>query len=321
MILIISNDAEFTTNDVIDWLRFYKIPFKRISSTNDLIVNSLTFNKSVVNFNFEIDGETFNFNNIKAVWYRRSELTIKTLKYTSGVDTEFDKQVNRQLRDEAQIIHEAIWDLFKTKSINTEFDNNINKLKVLNACSKLNIKYPKSLITTSKTELKKFIKDTGAIITKNISQGTNLQIKKTAFVPYTSKVSSKDIKNLPKEFSPMFFQEMIVKSFEIRIFYLKGMFFSSAIFSQNDSKTKVDFRNYNYKKPNRTPPFKLDPTYEGLLHKLMLTLDINSGSIDILVDEKGEYYFLEINPIGQFQQVSAPCNYYLEETVAKQLML
>jgi glutathione synthase/RimK-type ligase-like ATP-grasp enzyme len=128
------------------------------------------------------------------------------------------------------------------------------------------------------------------------------------------------IEELPLNFHPTLFQEYIEKVFEIRSFYLNGLFYSSAIMSQNDRQTQIDFRNYNHTKPNRTPPYKLPNELENKLQKLMFDLNLNSGSIDLLVDKYGNYVFLEVNPIGQFAQVSKPCNYYLEEMIANSLI-
>jgi glutathione synthase/RimK-type ligase-like ATP-grasp enzyme len=46
-------------------------------------------------------------------------------------------------------------------------------------------------------------------------------------------------------------------------------------------------------------------------------LNLLTGSLDILKDKNGKYYFLEVNPIGQFGMVSKPCNYYIEEQIAE----
>lgn len=51
----------------------------------------------------------------------------------------------------------------------------------------------------------------------------------------------------------------------------------------------------------------------------MQKLTIKCGSIDMVVNTKNEFVFLEVNPFGQFQQVSFPCNYYLELKVAENL--
>lgn len=41
---------------------------------------------------------------------------------------------------------------------------------------------------------------------------------------------------------------------------------------------------------------------------------------NIVVDEKGDYYFLEVNPVGQYGMVEFPCNYKLNEKIAKYLI-
>ncbi|WP_228444971.1 ATP-grasp domain-containing protein [Chryseobacterium indoltheticum] len=115
-----------------------------------------------------------------------------------------------------------------------------------------------------------------------------------------------------------FFQEKIEKDFEIRTFYLNGKTWSMAIFSQNDEQTKVDFRKYNDDKPNRNVRYKLPKDIEEKVHILMQTLDLNCGSLDFM-KSGNKYYFLEINPVGQFGNVSADCNYFLEREIALQL--
>ena len=82
-----------------------------------------------------------------------------------------------------------------------------------------------------------------------------------------------------------------------------------AIFSQADKQTSIDFRNYNYEKPTRRVPYKLPKKFEDKLREFMKLAYLNTGSIDIIRNEKNEYVFLEVNPVGQFGMVSKPCNY------------
>ena len=129
-----------------------------------------------------------------------------------------------------------------------------------------------------------------------------------------------DLKNIPNFFFPSLFQEYIEKKLEIRTFFMDGQFFSMAMFTQQDSKTTIDFRNYNFKSPIRTVPFKLPEIVENKLIALFELLNLKSGSIDIILSKKNEYVFLEINPVGQFGMVSYPCNYYLEKKIANKLI-
>ena len=48
----------------------------------------------------------------------------------------------------------------------------------------------------------------------------------------------------------------------------------------------------------------------------MNLIGLNTGSIDMILTPEGDYYFLEVNPVGQFGMISHPCNFYLEEKVA-----
>lgn len=127
------------------------------------------------------------------------------------------------------------------------------------------------------------------------------------------------IEELPDYFFPLLVQQYIPKELEIRSFYLGGVFYNAAIISQNDKKTICDFRNYNYEIPNRIIPVELPVLLEQKLSNLMKILNMDTGSIDIIF-YKNEYYFLEINPVGQFDMISYPCNYQLDRHIAKFLI-
>ncbi|HQB76850.1 MAG TPA: grasp-with-spasm system ATP-grasp peptide maturase, partial [Tenuifilaceae bacterium] len=55
------------------------------------------------------------------------------------------------------------------------------------------------------------------------------------------------------------------------------------------------------------------------LNKLMKELGLDTGSIDMIVTEKREFIFLEVNPIGNIEMVSKNCNYPIERDIAKHI--
>jgi glutathione synthase/RimK-type ligase-like ATP-grasp enzyme len=118
---------------------------------------------------------------------------------------------------------------------------------------------------------------------------------------------------------PSLIQEYIEKEYEVRVFYLDGVCYSMAIFSQNDTQTSVDFRQYNRKKPNRNVPYHLPVSLQEKVEKIMTSLRLNTGSLDFIRSVNGEYFFLEINPAGQYGMMSQRCNYNLEKKVAEWL--
>lgn len=90
-----------------------------------------------------------------------------------------------------------------------------------------------------------------------------------------------------------------------------------AIFSQQTDQTSVDFRKYSRETPNRVVPFKLPVEIESKLKKVMSILGLNTGSIDLIYTLDSKFVFLEVNPVGQFGMVSYPCNYQIEQKIAK----
>lgn len=89
--------------------------------------------------------------------------------------------------------------------------------------------------------------------------------------------------------------------------------YTMAIFSQLDPDSTLDFRevDVNGAHPNRMAPYKLPRIVRLKIDKLMKKLKLESGSIDMIVTPDNEYYFLEVNPVGQFNFVSELCNYYI----------
>jgi glutathione synthase/RimK-type ligase-like ATP-grasp enzyme len=128
-------------------------------------------------------------------------------------------------------------------------------------------------------------------------------------------ITASELDKIPTHFNYSFLQQYVDKKADIRVFYLDGKIFSTAIFSQNDEQTKIDFRNYNREKPNRIQPFKLPKEEEKKLKKLMQILNYKTGSIDYVLDKNNVLYFLEINPIGQYDFISYRCNLFLDKII------
>lgn len=315
MILIISSQNDTSTSRVIEWLLFNHTPFLRISENDKITIHKL--NPSQPNdLQFIIRNRKYKLSDFNSIWYRRSWLKLEFELYYRNSNNNLNNAINRQLNEEQNVLFDYILKIFKEKSLNSEFDNKLNKIEVLGLCEKFGIKIPDTLLTTDKNTLIKFKKKHTSIISKNFTPGVFVKTESTYISPVTQIITDAMIESLSTKFYPMLFQETINKAFEVRSFYLDNKFYSIAIFSQNDEKTKVDFRNYNYEKPNRTPPFTLPMKIQDKLIKLMNHLGLKSGSIDLIVTWSGDFIFLEINPVGQFSQVSNPSNYNIERDIS-----
>jgi ATP-GRASP peptide maturase of grasp-with-spasm system len=319
MILILSAAYERTTCEVITWLLYYKQPFLRINETSTVSINIALDSKGKERITVNHNNKKYNVDEFNCYWYRRGFFNYAPEQFNSSSKTAvyFEKYL---VREYAVIQAHANFYLHKKQNIGSFLDNQLNKMDVLVLASRFGLDIPATIITGEKSEALEFARHHNSMITKGISEGFSMEIENYNFYLHTILIEQKDIQLLPEKFLPVLLQENLDKKYELRIFYLDGQCYSSVIFSQNDPKTKIDFRNYNQERPNRVCPYKLPVEVAKRINRLMKHLKMRTGSIDVVITKKNRYVFLEINPIGQFKQVSAPCNYFLEKIVAKKLM-
>ena len=305
-ILILSQShLEGATDHVCQWMNYLQIPYLR--------VNGEDF------FHFENLGDLPGNTGITAVWYRR-KINSFPVKYSlKQPDFSTEYTLKRFLVDEFNGLHSFLFHTIdREKWLNDPIsEDSLNKLHVLALARKYGINTPFTDVVTTKAAIIRLLDNYNEVIVKPVSECIFLE--DTAGGQYkmlTKTISKANLHQVPDKFFPSLIQERIIKKFEIRTFYLDGDCHSMAIFSQNNRKTKDDFRNYDNQRPNRTVPYKLPAELEHKLDQLMKSLRFRTGSIDLMVDMQGNYHFLEINPEGQFGMVSYPCNYYLEKKLA-----
>lgn len=308
MVLIISNDSDSSTDKVIEWLEYYKCEWFRIN--NEDIV---TFEFEVDDICIKIDEFKLKLSDIKSVWYRRGLLNSNLFKKRKLRPNVPDNDIDNFLNHENEHLRQYIYFLLsRRKSLNLKTHPEVNKLIIIDLAAECGLEVPKSFILDSLYNLRKI---KSSLITKTISGNPSVFYQNSQGVLYTTKVNV--LESSPETFSPSLFQEHIEKKYELRIFYLNGETYSMAIFSQNDDQTMIDFRKYNMVRPNRNVPFVLPQDIKKKIIQLMKKINLNCGSIDMIYSKKNKFVFLEVNPVGQFGMVSYPCNYNLEQKIAK----
>ncbi|KFE97281.1 grasp-with-spasm system ATP-grasp peptide maturase [Chryseobacterium luteum] len=300
MILIISDNNDISTTEVIKWLLVMEKKFVRIHE--DEIFEIKIIQKKIF---LESSCNCFFLDEIHSVWYRRGGLNFKRLRYKNNSININMNEAQHWLEDYVKKKLESI------KHINKESNSLVNKLLVLEEAEKVGLDVPPYFLAENTDDV-----ILGKTIVKTIAGNPMLEsfYKNSNGMMFTSIVEEYENEN----FFPTFFQEKIEKDFEIRTFYLNGKCWSIAIFSQNDDQTKVDFRNYNYEKRNKNVRYNLPKEIEEKVHQLMQNLDLNCGSLDFM-KSGDKFYFLEVNPIGQFGYLSKICNYLLEKEIAEYL--
>ncbi|HRG38459.1 MAG TPA: grasp-with-spasm system ATP-grasp peptide maturase [Bacteroidia bacterium] len=316
MILIISEQNDPSTNEVINWLLAMGKKFIRINAEDDLVVSDFS-NTEIGGIDFVLSTRTISvrYSDVLSVWYRRGELKIKDIPAFKNELLTF------YLEKEKETLQDFIEFAFQIKEkIIGNFQSTVNKLKVLHTAKNVGLKTPDTYIINSKSELNSIFKKHKSFISKSIFECCPVRDENNQYelTNKTSRIRSNLVETVPSNFFYTLIQKEIEKSFEIRAFYIHGSIYAAAMLTQDNEKTSVDYRNYDDDKPTRTIPFDLPQEIIDKLKKLMVNLDLNTGSFD-LIYSNDEYIFLEVNPVGQFGMVSYPCNHYLEKLIAEKL--
>jgi ATP-GRASP peptide maturase of grasp-with-spasm system len=328
MILVLSQRKyEPSTERVIDWISFLKGKFIRINGDDVYDYNGANFFLGEVEEAINIKNRIFDISNLhfNIGWYRRwtnQEYAGVVLDHNISSMRNGYNIVKTMTSDDTTIKSFLLNRIRVKKWLTHPFkQSSVNKLIVLEAARKNGLKIPETIICTNKTVLLKFFQKFNRIITKDITAPFQIFIGDGHRVmSKTVLVDIEMINQMPDVFLPTLFQNYVDKEFELRVFVFDNRCYTMAIFSQGDEMTEIDFRNYNFKKPNRTVPYKLPEVYEKKIFSLLESIGLETGSVDIIKTRNGEFLFLEVNPIGQFGMTSYPCNYAIERKIAEYLI-
>lgn len=315
MILIISQEEDYSTSEVIQWLLYYNAPFIRINREDVCSLDKIVIaNSESCSFVISSKKGEISVEHITSVWYRRGEMNLHFPALVFIKEKDLLKEINKHLKEENAVLESFFHFLIeKIPHIGTYNMRIMNKLSVLHEAQKLKIEIPYTFIVNNSNG----INCDEALVTKSISEAFDPRISQGNYMTYTEGINPK---NNSISFFPSLFQRLVEKEADIRIFYLQQSFYAMAIRSQDHPQTKTDFRKYLFVNPNRHFPFKIPGYLEEKLSDLMQNIGLETGSIDMVFTKDGHFVFLEVNPIGQFGMTSKPCNYFLERELALSLI-
>jgi len=321
MILILSqNKFEYSTDKIIEWLDNLGGSYLRINGEDLLEPGS--FKMDLKNGVFEIAKKPLNFNEVNVVlnrrWFNEDEYFENF--FEENMHSKIIWNLLNSIKGELNALSEFFFFNLPSKCLWIPEKKRVNKLVALKTAELIGIDIPETEVLSNKTDLTSFLDRNGRIITKAISDTFPIELEKETFFYYTKEICNENLEKIPNTFNPSLFQTLIEKKYEVRVFFLFGDMYAMAIFSQNDSSTATDFRNYNNDKPNRVVPYDIPDYLQVKLKNLMNALNLNTGSIDLIKTIHNNYVFLEVNPVGQFGMVSQPCNYNLHKLFAEKLI-
>ena len=174
------------------------------------------------------------------------------------------------------------------------------KILQLDVAREVGFNTPSTIISNSRSLIIDFLNQYhGEGILKLSTQPTFNKNNDIYFV-FANKVSTSDFDEMDATISsPFIVQNYIQKKYEVRYTFVNGEHFVCKIESQMSDKSRIDFRRYDFA---NTPYLAIEAPekIKDMVTMLMRRLNLNYGALDFIVDPNDNWYFLEINPVGQY---------------------
>ncbi|MFH1193779.1 MAG: hypothetical protein V1661_02185 [bacterium] len=200
-------------------------------------------------------------------------------------------------------------------------DSAANKGRQLKLASKLGLKIPKTLITFSNIEAKKFISEAHAagkkIVIKTLSGFHNPQRNERAG-SFVRQINENELDEINY---PLLLQEYMEKQHELRVTVVDNKCFACKILSQNspNEASRIDWRVYDFEHVDWLPAV-LDAKTESALIEMVKIFGLNYAAIDLICSPDGKITFLELNPNGLWLWVEKLSGLPISEAVADFLL-
>jgi ATP-grasp ribosomal peptide maturase len=155
---------------------------------------------------------------------------------------------------------------------------------------------PRTLVTNEPETARAFVTDVGRAVYKPFG-GSGAHDEDGVRQVFCSVVGPDDCDNPNIARTMHLFQEWVPKHYEVRLTVVDGEFFAARIDSESDAAHvdwRSDYDNVSYQVIET--PVVVRSRVRSLLDKLGLRF----GAVDFVVAPDGEWWFLEVNPNGQW---------------------
>jgi len=194
-----------------------------------------------------------------------------------------------------------------------------NKIQQLSAATRLGFKHPPLLITSDPPAVRAFEATDGPLVYKTLSH-PSLKRNGIEHLVYTSRVRSAELLDDNSMRSCLNqFQTEIHKAIELRVTVVGTEVFCAQIHSQASERTAVDWRRYDLA---HTPhfPYRLPSDVERACIDLVRHFELEFGTIDLIKDTTGDYWFLELNPNGLWAWIEMLTGLPISNAIARRLL-
>lgn len=316
MILILSNKWDVTVDFVVRELQARDHPFLRIN-TEDLHDYKVT--TEIPDFSIHVENERTEIDvagEVGAVWYRRPGQAFEFIKsedqpWSEGI-LEYIREQWRAWVQSLQAVDGVTWVNDPLANLKME-----SKIRQLRLASDLGFQIPETLITNVPDNVQsRYSKWDGEMVSKALSSPliTGKDLDKFVF---SVSLDEPPHGNDGLEISPVIFQEAIVPKRDYRVTVVEDKVLSVKVVGENRFEVPLDWRTE--KENVEFVETDLPNRVEQLCREYVRRGNLKFGAID-LIERDGEFFFLEINPNGEWGWLQKPWGIPIAENLSEVLI-
>lgn len=297
MILLLSNAQDVTTDHFAAYLRASQVPFVRLD-TEDLLDQTVCFAVDEGTYGWiDIEGDRLALGEVDAVYYRRPVAPRSPDGVAPGVARWVTNEARNTWGGLLAALPDVIWVNHPMAISRANY-----KAEQLSRAAAAGLAVPDTLMTNDVDAAAAFCdKHDWDVIVKPIGHGEILgDTPDDDYLVYTNLLRSGDVASLANvQHCPTLFQAHVRKEVDIRVTVVGDAVHAIALHSQEHEWSRVDCRRQNMEEMRYSAITLPDPLADALV-TYVKSYDLVYGAIDLVRNREGEYWFLELNPAGQW---------------------
>lgn len=320
MLLVVTNKSDLACDYLILRLKERGIRFSRLN-TEDFgraFHLDITFDVAPKCLLTWGNGQTLGGEEITGVYFRQPRAPVVP-NGTAESDRLF---VQRELKETLR----GLWRLIDAKKW-LNHPRNLwlasNKLEQLAVAGWLGFHIPQTCVTMSAARVRAFYDEHGGrIICKAVKNGFSHDDDKVTLA-MTRRVDRAFIDSFDSYAAvPMIYQREIVKAYDVRVTLIGGHIFPVAIHSQEREDTEVDWRLWDVGTFDlKHEQIDLPHDVAAYCRAIAKHFDLGFAAIDLVRGTDGLFYFLEVNPNGQWAWIEQKTGYPIRDAIIDRLTM
>jgi glutathione synthase/RimK-type ligase-like ATP-grasp enzyme len=310
-ILIISNKHDFATDHVVYQLNKMRASYLRLNRDQfsnfkvAFIPTGQEFYGETSNFNFKITSES-----LKSIYFRAPVYLRDIYQPNLSLDEQLHRSQWAAFIRGLTVFKDVVWINHPKATYQAEI-----KPYQLYLASQIGFDIPETIITNSSDYSTLVARGKSNIIIKTLDPAVLNIHQQEAFI-YTNTVSTEELADAKLSNAPIIIQEALIPKIDIRVTVICDSVFAAGI-TQNNQGIDMDWRlikhNIQY------THIDLPPEIQTKCIRLIKALDLKFGAIDLALSNN-RYYFLEINPTGEWAWLMEHTGTPTDEVIAKALL-